>query len=241
MKTSFFSISALVALLLVSFTACKKDNQKGSLHFEFDHKWGSSDFALSQTLTHPNGETASFSRLRYYVSNIQLKNDKGELWSQPESYHLIDVAGATTLHIDDVPAGKYTEISFMIGVDSTRNVSGAQTGALSPSNDMFWSWNSGYIFIKAEGTSNEAAGGSFTYHIGGFSGDNNATRTVTSALDNMQLKHKGERELHFMVDVSKIWDNNFRVSATATVHMPGMNAKTVADNFKNGITLDHVH
>jgi hypothetical protein len=65
----------------------------------------------------------------------------------------------------NVPAGTYTGMYLTMGVDSARNVSGAQEGALDPANGMFWSWTSGYIMIKAEGLSPQGAGGSFTYHL----------------------------------------------------------------------------
>ena len=50
-----------------------------------------------------------------------------------------------------------------------------RTGVLDPSGagaDMYWTWNSGYIFFKMEGTSPAATGmgNSFMYHIGGFGG-----------------------------------------------------------------------
>ena len=52
-----------------------------------------------------------------------------------------------------MPAGNYNSLSFLLGVDSMHNVSGAQTGALDPANDMFWTWNSGYVMAKMEGAS----------------------------------------------------------------------------------------
>ena len=79
-------------------------------------------------------------------------------------------AKAATLTLSDVPEGSYTEMSYVLGVDSTRNVSGAQAGALSTANGMFWSWSTGYIMLKAEGTSPNSGTGSFSFHLGGFSG-----------------------------------------------------------------------
>jgi hypothetical protein len=36
-----------------------------------------------------------------------------------------------------------TAIKFLLGVDSLKNVSGIQTGALDPAKGMFWTWNTG--------------------------------------------------------------------------------------------------
>jgi hypothetical protein len=49
-----------------------------------------------------------------------------------------------------------TGIRFLLGVDSARNVSGIQTGALDPARGMFWTWNSGYVMAKIEGSSPSA-------------------------------------------------------------------------------------
>ena len=103
------------------------------------------------------------------MSNISLSNDDGSTtYEFPNSYYLVDATNAASLNIDleDVPNGDYTKVNFMIGVDSTRNVSGAQEGALDVANGMFWSWNMGYIFMKMEGTVQDSI--DFRYHIGGF-------------------------------------------------------------------------
>ena len=52
-----------------------------------------------------------------------------------------------------LPEGDYTELQFLLGVDSLHNVSGAQTDDLDPAKDMFWTWNSGYVMAKMEGNS----------------------------------------------------------------------------------------
>ncbi|WP_316930094.1 MbnP family protein, partial [Hymenobacter sp. IS2118] len=44
------------------------------------------------------------------------------------------------LALKDIPVGDYQSVSFTVGVDSARNVAGAQTGALDPNNGMFWTW-----------------------------------------------------------------------------------------------------
>ena len=66
----------------------------------------------------------------------------------------------------------------MIGVDSARNTSGAQLGALDPANSMFWSWNSGYIFVRMEGNSPQSTQpyNKLQFHIGGFKGATNCIK-----------------------------------------------------------------
>jgi hypothetical protein len=152
-------------MLSILFTSCKKDpvgNQNNSnsnnntsttgiLKIEFEHVFDTISFALNtKTFVTPNNDSVSFTKFKYYISNVKLLRADGTTYNENESYHLIDeeTAASKTISINNVPFGSYTGISFMIGVDSTRNVSGSQTGALDPALGMFWTWNSGYIMAK---------------------------------------------------------------------------------------------
>jgi hypothetical protein len=253
MKKSF---QIIFLSLITLFAACKKDKievvepeeLKGSFKLEFDHVWGSHDntLALNSPYVLLNGtDTVRFSRIKYYISNVMLQKTDNSWYSVPESYYLVDASSASTsiVTINDIPKAEYKSVKFLIGVDSTRNVSGAQSGALSVTNNMFWSWSTGYIFIKLEGLSNQAMGGSFTYHIGGFSGVNNALIEKNFDLSSsiLSIKPGAVPQAHFMVDLSQVWKNDISLSSTPMVHMPGANAKKVAQNFASGLELDHIH
>jgi hypothetical protein len=261
MKINSIALALTLAtmVLYLSLTSCKKKNPEpeptpteGVVELEFDHKWGMnwSPFSMNTALTHlGTGEEITFTTLRYYVTNIKLQKEDGTWWTQPESYHLITVNENTAPSVDlnAVPVGKYTAIEYTIGVDSTRNVSGAQTGALAPSNGMFWSWLTGYIFIKAEGTSPQsgAANGQFKYHIGGFKNENNtnAIRTNVNSFPGI-LEVKGGNDhakVHFYVNCARFWHGGLSLSNIHTVTMPGANAITIANNFKDAFVVHHIH
>jgi pyruvate/2-oxoglutarate dehydrogenase complex dihydrolipoamide acyltransferase (E2) component len=149
---------------------------------------------------------------------------------------------------EKVPVGTYTAIEYTIGVDSTRNVSGAQTGALAPSNGMFWSWLTGYIFIKAEGTSPEsgASNGEFKYHIGGFKNENNTNAIRVNTQDFPSVMnvdgHEGHNsKIHFYVNAARFWHGGISLQDMHTVHMPGANAQTIATNFQGAFVIHHIH
>lgn len=259
MKTKFIGAIALMAFATITLNSCKKPAPAGSLPTEgkvdlqFDHKWGPSNapFTMNTALTHPaTGETMTFTTLKYYISNVKLKKEDGTWWTQPESYHLIVVGDnvAPKIQLEKVPVGKYTAIEYTIGVDSTRNVSGAQTGALAPSNGMFWSWLTGYIFIKAEGTSPDsgASSGEFKYHIGGFRNENNtnAVRVNTQDFPNLLNVdgHDGHNaKVHFYVNTARFWHGGISLQDMHTVHMPGANALIIADNFQGAFIVHHIH
>lgn len=128
------------------------------------------------------GDSFTIKTYKYYISNIRLVNTDGTEYVEKESYHLIDESKtpSKSFILNNVPAGNYTSIKFMIGVDSLRNVSGAQTGALDPLNDMFWDWESGYIMAKLEGKSPSSPfDQNIAYHITGYGGPNKVIKTVS--------------------------------------------------------------
>ena len=142
----------------------------------------------------------------------------------------------------------YLEMEFLIGVDSTRNVSGAQEGALSVANNMFWSWNSGYIYIKMEGSSPQANGNSFVYHIGGFKSPHSAIQHSHFDFGSSLLKIKpgASPQVHAFVDISKLFNaehggTNLSVGTLPVMTMPGANAKALATNFHHAFKFDHIH
>lgn len=260
----------VLGLLVVLATGCKKEGctdekalnynedatkDDGSCNYsdrkdvglKFDHKWGSSwgSFQMNETYTHPaTDESIKFQTLNYYISNVKFKKADGTWWSEEESYHLVKVGENTVPELKvSVPVGDYTAISYMIGVDSTRNVSGAQTGTLSPSHGMFWSWNTGYIFVKAEGMSEDAPNGGFSYHLGGFQGANNAIqhKEQTFGGEILVVSHDNHPSVHFYVNVARFWHGGISLEDIHTVHMPGQNAKTLATNFGDGFIVHHIH
>lgn len=244
-----------LSLLSFSFSSCKTDAdaepQVGKLAIEMEHVVGSNALVMNAAMpnyTTPSGDKFSVNTLRYYISNIRLRKEDGSEYAQPESYYLVDGARADSkvLSLENVPAGDYTGITFTIGVDAARNTAGVQQGALAPS-DMFWSWNTGYIFLKLEGRSPEAGSGAFTYHVGGFEGANNAIRTVSPAFPTgtkLLIRADHSPEMHLKVDVMKILTGptEVRFATFSTAHMPGAAAVKIADNYAAGMfRVDHIH
>ncbi len=248
----FISIITGVSIL---FTSCKKDEEttasSGTVTFEITNIAGNKNVDTTGVTTYVNssGETFSISRLKYYISNVQLLKNDAVLYTMPESYFLVDESkqASTVLSFPNVPNGSYNKIKFLIGVDSARNVSGAQTGALTPS-DMFWTWSTGYIFFKMEGSSTAASGGTFVYHIAGFKDANNTNALRWVELDfggsDLIVEGKREAEIHAFADVMKVFDgppSTVSIAANSNVMSTGGIALTIANNYANMFTFDHLH
>jgi hypothetical protein len=249
MKPLFrYFILPLVAFLLLG--SCQKSitAKTGIVKFTFRNMVSTSPMALVLGVyTNPFGEVYSITRFKYYVSNIHLTGTAGSA-SEANSYHLVDesIPGSLTFSFE-TDLNTFSGISFLIGVDSTRNVSGAQTGALDPLNDMFWTWNSGYIMAKMEGTSPQSnqVGNKIEYHIGGFSGVNSALKTVNlpfPAGKSLIINEGKISEISLEADFDKWWQtpNDLMIVNTPVCTTPGSLAKQVADNYSKMFTVTNV-
>ncbi|MEO6315530.1 MAG: MbnP family protein [Chitinophagaceae bacterium] len=252
-------------LVMAAFASCKKDNEpaynnslKAELSVEFDNVAGSADLQLNTaTYTNGAGESLKITKVKYYVSNFLLTTTGGTVYQVPQDscYFLIDESDASTHEPSlKVPEGEYATLSFMVGVDSLRNTMdiSKRTGVLDPTgvaSDMYWGWNSGYIFAKFEGTSPAitASGNVFQYHIGGFGGYSSSTpnnlKTITldlTARGVAKVKTGKDTNIHLFVDVLKAFTGatNMSFATTAMIHSaaPGV---VVANNYASMFRHDH--
>jgi len=243
---------ALASLLLVA--SCIKDDttapaspKTGSIELHYGNMVDTNDLVLNtQWYKNKNGDSFKVSTFNYYISNIIFNGPSNASFKETESYHLVqaNVMSSSEFTISGITPGKYSSVSFLIGVDSTRNVSGAQTGALDPALGMFWSWNTGYIFMKMEGQSpkSTAASNLLKFHIGGFTGANNAIRTITIPFNDTITIDNNAFHAHINVDLAKLFEapNLVDFSTLNTVHMPGANAIKIANNYTSMFSLEEI-
>ncbi|HTF05458.1 MAG TPA: MbnP family protein [Bacteroidia bacterium] len=126
------------------------------------------------------GDSISVSVCRFYISKVELM--AGDLVMGTFDYKLIDLFDSTSRSFRVPFYSHYdiTSIRFQLGIDSATNVAGVGGGDLDPTRGMYWSWQSGYINLKLEGSSNLCVKNKneFQYHLGGYAAPNNALRTV---------------------------------------------------------------
>ncbi len=195
----FFSIRWMVILavaLLVGFSqmSCKKDDDKDEnpqpnpqpaveapVNFMVHPMRGNQPmvYGIDHPVTLPwEDRKVSFEIAQLYLSGFELLKADGSTVKFKDTYVLV-TKDAQTFNLGQAPSGDYTGIRFQIGVDSAANHSDPSLRAPNhplalrdPS--MHWTWNSGYIFIKAEGDFDCEVGlgpdhqqcESFKYHVG---------------------------------------------------------------------------
>lgn len=249
-----------LSLGFVLLSGCsKKDDApaaggKGTANVTFENYAGSVPLKLQSNnsiegylYTNANGDPFSVHLYKYYISNIRFVKADGGEYAEPESYHLINQAEPTSFSfaIANMPEGKYTAVKLMLGVDSTRNVSGAQTGDLDPLKDMFWTWNSGYIMAKIEGQSSSSpkSDKSVVFHLGGFSGSYNVLHEVTLALPQaLEIKNGGASSITFRSDILKWFEapNMIDFALINNVMNPGKDAYNLSVNYSNMLSVTKV-
>jgi hypothetical protein len=247
-----------IVLLLIGFVAGilygNAQNTKtpavksGTVQFTFTN-WVKAAPLILDSMEYVNlfDEPYNITKLKYYISNITVNNLK-QSFAEPGSYHLLDESNPASLSFNfDAAANTYNSISFTIGVDSIKNVSGAQTGTLDPANGMFWTWNSGYIFFKLEGRSalSPIINNKIEYHIGGYAAPNNALKRVTLQLPAgkmLQVQAGKTSEIFIAADIDKLWQSphDLRIAVTAVTMTPGTAAIKIADNYSKIFSVKDV-
>lgn len=228
--------------LLITFVVSAQSlDKKVTIYFE--NKIGIDPLVLGNTVKNINREEMSIERCKYYISHLAVTDINGNTHMVSPQYYLIDESDSSSKKIKvNFPAGNIKSIHFLLGVDSIRNVSGVQTGALDPLQGMFWTWNSGYIMAKLEGVSASAntPGNRFTYHIGGFKTGMNTVKEIDLALPNTSGQLQ---EIHVSADINHWFKGNtiLKIAETPVCHTPGALAVKIADNYMTMFSINRVN
>ena len=247
--TVIYLLVCSVGLLLVSSFSVNKVpvTKTGTLKISFINTANGKPLVLRDSLYHNFfGEQYSISKLKYYVSNILLtgagKNNK------LNEYYLVNAASGENSFEISLEPGTYNNMQFLLGVDSIRNCSGAQTGALDPMNDMFWTWNSGYVMFKLEGTSPVSAAdlNRIEHHVGGYKGSNNVATEINLDLSgnhSLEIKAGTTTELIIEANLDNYWHGNtdIKIAELPVCMITGALAKKIAANFTALFSIKSIH
>ena len=184
------STAALVAVATL-FTACGSSTDTGpqSVTIDFKALVGNQTFSCADTAGYAIG-TGTLPWIpkdfRFYVSNVRLVDANGaeaavtldsSFW-QGYGTALLDFENGTgnctggTLEMNTavhgtVAPGTYVGLRFDVGVPTASNHLNYQAANPPLSNSaMYWSWTTGYKFIKVDGLINRATPFTFNFHLG---------------------------------------------------------------------------
>jgi len=150
---------------LVLSTAFGLNAQK-NVFVQLSPKVEGNDLQLATTLTDVYGNAFNVSYFDYYLSNVQLVHDGGQIMTLDQQVYLIEPLN-NTIYLGYLGVNQVEEIRFGVGVPASLNtISGADAIDITayPDGDplsyqdpsMHWGWTSGYscMIVGGNGDSN---------------------------------------------------------------------------------------
>ena len=211
----------IVFLFLFCFQI-NSQSKNDSLALNFRLEFNKLPLQLNKRYVSASLDTLSIEIFRCYISNIQIQYKDNSVFTEKESYHLLDFDKPDSFII---PLTKKSDkliskITFNIGIDSITNNSGALTGDLDPAKGMYWAWQSGYINMKIEGKSSSCITrqNEFQFHIGGYLQPYYAMRTMKFNWDK-----KADDDINIGIDLFRFF-SNLELKQTNSVMIPGKEA-----------------
>lgn len=208
---------------------------EGSIKVNVTYTFGSEPLQFDNKIyTSAAGDSFTVSLLRHYLSNLTLTGKEKSV--NLGDYHLLNAEepASCSFTINKVPAGVYDGISVIMGVDSVNNSSGLQEGALDPAWGMFWTWATGYIFIKFEGTT--VSNKTFGFHMGG----NKVIPLNTASMSSYKVKSQTP-VLNLNVDLKAMLENPYTYDFDKDGYNSHSSTETPNDillgNMKNMVTV----
>ena len=232
----------LAAIAAVTFTSCKKDDPEPEeeevvevLQMVFDSNWGSEDFAYN-TVYDANGTNVQFTDIRFFISDIEVEDDGGTMQSWMNQAHIIDAGSTQTITAGNLEVHHVHMMDFLVGLNEVINHEDP-TLADAPLNDesMHWGWapESGYKFVRIEGSRDHDGDGNydgFSIHV--------ATDAMLRAYTTMvhQNVADGKIAVNFTVDIADFFNGvDFSAETLEGTHGGGTVAALVADNVPQAI------
>lgn len=205
-------------LTLLYLLLCYAPTEK--LHFQIIPKWQNEAFRLGQVYAIGN-DSIIIEQWKCYIRICSLYRNNQAVFSFSKNYYLLDAEKINSLQWTvNIPANiQYDAVECEVGVDSALQMQGVQENSLDPENDMYWSWQSGYIHTKVEARSLHPKR-RYTLHIGGYRAPFNTLSRfrVPVVSDTVQL-----------ICPLDAWMNYAQKSPLSNIMQPCVEAKKMAD------------
>lgn len=228
-----------LSLIIDAVIVTSVKGQSSFFRMSITHMVGNDTMQREKNFYTPANEPYSISRFRYFLSNFALLTTEDKYVTLAPAYFLIDESkpASKIIELPDIPSGKYKGIRFLLGVDSIRNVSGPQSGALAVESGMFWSWNSGYIMAQIEGHSPliQSPTREFVFHVGGYKARDQILKYISLRFpENIELSGKQDVTLQMTADLNKWFlPDTIRFQQQPVIMAPSYQAKRIAANYQH--------
>lgn len=169
-----------ILLFATLLFVCNLSWAQKDVKFHINHLLDGSPFAFNTAAQNSMGHDFDVSRLEYYISEIEITHDTGQVTKIENFWLLIDASQQTLVDLGNLNIDQVEAISFHVGVDEFNNhqdpsqyPSTHPLGPKAPS--MHWGWAAGYRFVAIEGKS--GANLAYDFQLHGL-GDNNYFKTT---------------------------------------------------------------
>ena len=220
-------------ILVISFCAFSLGAfAQKNVKLKINHKLGDATFAYNQESTNDISSKFNISRLEYYISQISITHDGGNVTDAKDVYLLVN-GNSTMFELGSYDVTSIEAITFYIGVESPANNADPSKWpaghALAPkSPSMHWGWASGYRFVAYEGYAGSSL--STNYQIHALGNQNYFKQKIaTSATDD-----GGDLLISLNADYSQAI-SSVPVETGVVTHGDYDEAATLLRNFQNKV------
>ena len=184
---SSFLVFGLLVLVLTGCDRCNPEppvSAPGTARIDLELTWGEEVYVLEQVATDHNGYPVRLDNLQLYLAPVAFRSN-GE-WVEGADVSLIDFS-VHAQHIENtLEAGTYDAVRFGMGLPPEINTDidpasypNSHPLSVIGSAGMFWTWSSGYIFVKYEGKFALETGTQLLEPVSYHCGTDASYRTVT--------------------------------------------------------------
>ena len=202
--------------------------QKTTTEISFQLLFDNLPLELAKQYPVSEKDTLTIDFLKFYISDITFLKEGTQVGKSKEKHHLIDAQHSLIYKaLCTIKNKNFDTITFLVGLDSKTQEKGIQGGVLDPTNQMYWTWQNGFINFKLEGESSlcTTRKNKFQFHVGGF-------QEPYATSQEVSLKAKGAMPLLIKVEVASFF-NAIDISQTNTVTSPNKNAVMVSKVLPN--------
>lgn len=209
---SSFLVFGLLVLVLTGCDRCNPEppvSTPGTARIDLELTWGEEAYVLEQVATDHNGYPVRLDNLQLYIAPVAFRSN-GE-WVEGADVSLIDFS-VHAQHIEStLEAGTYDALRFGMGLPPEINTDidpasypNSHPLSVIGSAGMFWTWSSGYIFVKYEGKFALETGTQLLEPVSYHCGTDASYRTVTLELSEpLVIASETTENLTLTLDAAK--------------------------------------